>query len=53
MGQLGPGPHRSGGIANELGGSIVDPAVDVPYGVLATVADRAGAVFELRTSPQG
>jgi predicted enzyme related to lactoylglutathione lyase len=37
----------------ELGGSIVDPAVDTPYGVLATVADPAGAVFKLRTTPAG
>ncbi len=37
----------------ELGGSIVDPAVETPYGVLATVADPAGAVFKLRTTPQG
>ena len=35
----------------ELGGSIVDPAVDTPYGVLATVADPSGAVFKLRTTP--
>ncbi len=37
----------------ELGGSIVDPAVETPYGVLATVADPAGAVFKLRTTPEG
>ncbi len=37
----------------ELGGSIVDPAVDTPYGVLATVADPAGAVFKLRSLPTG
>lgn len=35
----------------ELGGSIIDPAVDTPYGVLATMADPAGAVFKLRTTP--
>lgn len=37
----------------ELGGSVVDPPVETPYGVLATVADPAGAVFKLRTPPQG
>ena len=37
----------------ELGGSIVDPAVETPYGVLATVADPAGAVFKLRTTAEG
>jgi len=37
----------------ELGGSIVDPAVETPYGVLATVADPAGAVFKLRALPEG
>ena len=32
----------------ELGGSIVLPAEDTPYGRLATVADPTGAVFKLR-----
>jgi uncharacterized protein len=31
----------------ELGGSIVQPAEDSPYGRLATAADPAGAVFKL------
>lgn len=31
----------------ELGGSVVQPAEDTPYGRLATVADPAGAVFKL------
>lgn len=35
----------------ELGGSVVDPPVETPYGILATVADPAGAVFKLRTAP--
>ena len=35
----------------ELGGSIVDPPAETPYGVLATVADPSGAVFKLRTPP--
>ena len=30
-----------------LGGSVVHPAEDTPYGRLATVADPAGAVFKL------
>ena len=32
----------------ELGGSIVLPTEDTPYGRLATVADPTGAVFKLR-----
>ena len=35
----------------ELGGSVIDPPAETPYGVLATVADPAGAVFKLRTAP--
>ncbi len=31
----------------ELGGSVVDPAVDTPYGRLATAADPLGARFKL------
>jgi predicted enzyme related to lactoylglutathione lyase len=31
----------------ELGGSVVQPAEDTPYGRLATVADPTGAVFKL------
>jgi uncharacterized protein len=31
----------------ELGGSVIRPAEDTPYGRLATVADPAGAVFRL------
>ena len=31
-----------------LGGSVVDDAVDTPYGRLATVTDPAGAQFKLR-----
>ena len=34
-----------------LGGSVVDDAVDTPYGRLATVTDSAGARFKLRTAP--
>ncbi len=37
----------------KLGGSVVHEAEDTPYGTLATVADPAGAVFKLRTPPQG
>jgi predicted enzyme related to lactoylglutathione lyase len=32
----------------ELGGSVVAPAEDTPYGRLATVADPTGALFKLR-----
>jgi uncharacterized protein len=35
-----------------LGGSVVVDAEDTPYGRLATVADPAGAMFKLRTSPK-
>ena len=31
----------------ELGGSIVEPAEDTPYGRLATAADPTGALFKL------
>jgi predicted enzyme related to lactoylglutathione lyase len=33
--------------ATELGGRVVDPAQDTPYGRLATVADPAGAQFKI------
>ena len=33
--------------AVELGGSVVDPAQDTPYGRLATLADPAGAQFKI------
>jgi predicted enzyme related to lactoylglutathione lyase len=35
----------------ELGGSIVLPAEDTPYGRLATASDPTGAVFKLVTGP--
>ena len=31
----------------ELGGAVVDPAVDTPYGRLATASDPCGAIFKL------
>lgn len=34
-----------------LGGTVIQPAEDTPYGRIATVADPAGAVFRLRTPP--
>ena len=34
-----------------LGGSVVDPPVDTPYGRMSTVTDPAGAMFKLRTPP--
>jgi uncharacterized protein len=33
----------------DLGGSVVRPAEDTPYGSLATAADPTGAVFKLRS----
>jgi len=35
----------------ELGGSIIRPGEDTPYGRLAQAADSTGALFKLRTSP--
>lgn len=35
-------------MAIELGGSVVDPAQDTPYGRLATITDSTGAVLKLR-----
>jgi predicted enzyme related to lactoylglutathione lyase len=35
----------------DLGGSIVTPAEDTPYGRLATAADPTGAVFKVQTRP--
>jgi predicted enzyme related to lactoylglutathione lyase len=35
----------------KLGGSVVTPAEDTPYGRIATVADPMGATFHLRTPP--
>jgi len=35
----------------QLGGTVVDAAVDTPYGRMATVTDPAGAMFKLRTAP--
>lgn len=37
----------------ELGGSIVEPAVDTPYGRLATAADPSGIRFKLIRPPAG
>jgi len=37
----------------ELGGSIVEPAVDTPYGRLATAADPNGINFKLIRPPAG
>jgi hypothetical protein len=33
--------------ARELGGSVIQPAEDTPYGRLATLADPTGAAFKL------
>jgi len=35
-----------------LGGSVVQPAEDTPYGRLATAADPTGGVFKLRQPPR-
>jgi predicted enzyme related to lactoylglutathione lyase len=35
----------------ELGGKIVEPAHDTPYGRLARVEDPTGTAFRLVTSP--
>jgi len=35
----------------ELGGAIVQPAEDTPYGRLATATDSTGALFKLRKAP--
>jgi predicted enzyme related to lactoylglutathione lyase len=35
----------------ELGGSIVEPATDTPYGRLATAADPSGIQFKLLQPP--
>jgi predicted enzyme related to lactoylglutathione lyase len=37
----------------ELGGSVVTPPEDTPYGRLATVKDPMGATFKLMTPPAG
>lgn len=34
-----------------LGGSVIQPAEDTPYGRIATVTDTTGSVFRLRTPP--
>ena len=36
-----------------LGGSVIEEAMDTPYGTLGTVADPSGARFKLRTPPAG
>jgi uncharacterized protein len=35
----------------ELGGSVVRPAEDTPFGRIGAVADNQGAVFSLITPP--
>ena len=35
----------------ELGGAVLEPAQDTPYGRLAKVADPTGAVFKLTSLP--
>jgi hypothetical protein len=36
--------------ATELGGSVIAPPFDMPYGRMAVVADDQGAVFAVMTS---
>jgi predicted enzyme related to lactoylglutathione lyase len=38
--------------AVELGGRVVQPVRDSPYGRIGVVTDDQGAVFSLITSPQ-
>jgi predicted enzyme related to lactoylglutathione lyase len=40
-------------MATKLGGSVVQEPETTPYGRLATAADPMGAVFKLRTAPDG
>jgi hypothetical protein len=42
----------SAAAVTKLGGSVVAPAEDTPYGRIATAADPAGAQFRLRTGPR-
>lgn len=37
---------------SSLGGSVIMDAQDTPYGRIASVADRTGAQFKLRTAPR-
>jgi uncharacterized protein len=37
--------------AEQLGGSVLQPAEDTPYGRMATLADPTGAVFKVLTPP--
>jgi uncharacterized protein len=39
--------------AVDLGGSVVRPAEDTPYGRMGTVTDNEGAVFSVMTPPAG
>jgi uncharacterized protein len=39
--------------ATELGGSLVRPIMDTPYGRMGTVADNHGAVFSVMPPPAG
>ena len=39
--------------AEELGGSVIMPATDTPYGTLATVHDPNGALISLGHPPAG
>ena len=39
--------------AADLGGRVISPASDTPYGRMATVSDDQGAVFSVMSSPAG
>ena len=43
--------QASAATVERLGGTVVDPPQDTPYGWMATVTDPAGAEFRLRTGP--
>jgi uncharacterized protein len=47
------GTDESVATATKLGGSLVRPAADSPYGRMATVADNQGAVFSMVSMPPG
>ena len=43
----GGGRRRLAGLAERLGGTVLEPAVDTPHGRMAKVADPTGATFKI------
>ena len=39
--------------AASLGGRVISPPADTPYGRMATLGDDQGAVFSVMSSPAG